>query len=331
MNLERLLKVLLLSLFLAGSGVHGYAQLRMPVCGAYADYYNRDTINVTTFGASTVEGQGGLLNFQLPLRSFIERCYKNKVINFYNFGIGGQTTAEGLSRFDAAIAGKTGFLMILMGVNDAVQITDRRGSVAATVSNMRTMILKAQSNKLNVILGTLQYYLLPQGDRPQDRQTRLLFQRRNFFIDRINAEYKKLAAELDVQIADINPVIGQNRGLFADIVHPNVRGYHVMALVWFDALNQEIQTYYLGIKVAQNYPNPANTFTKLVFTLSTAGKIKVVLYNIQGQNMGVVFEDFRNAGYHEEEISTARYPAGIYILNYELLNMRFQKKIIIAH
>ncbi|MEQ7798429.1 GDSL-type esterase/lipase family protein [Pedobacter sp. ASV1-7] len=302
-------------------------QVRMPACSSSSQFYKADSINVITFGASTVEGVPAPLNFQQPLKSFIENCYSGKAVNVYNYGVAGETTKQGLIRFDAAIANKTGFILLLMGVNDAVQIADGKGgSVVATTQNLQLMIEKAQAAKLNVIIGTLQFFLEPGGRGPQSNRIRKI----NALINQINIQYRALANSKGLKVADINSVMRSN-SLYSDDVHPNRRGYYVMAMIWFDALNQEIVENHLKTAVVQNYPNPANTYTKIGYTLSSASSVKVSLYNILGNNLGVVFEDYRNAGYHVEEISTIKYPPGVYILYYEFLNNFFTKKMIITH
>ncbi|WP_157766502.1 GDSL-type esterase/lipase family protein [Pedobacter ginsengisoli] len=308
-------------------GFAAFSQGRMPACGTHAQFYNRDSINIVTFGASTVEGVPAPLGFQKHLKSFIENCYANKPVNIANNGIAGQTTTQGLLRFDAAIAGRTGLVMILMGANDATLIAEGKARVSTTLANMRTMIEKAKSKNLDVILGTLQYF----RDIPGYPDPTKLVHRRNRAIDLINKGYKELAKEMRIEIADIGAVFSKNKQLYSDDVHPNAKGYYVMALVWFDALNQNIIANHLASHIVQNYPNPANSFTKLGFTLNTAGRVRVTLYNMAGQRVGVVFDDFRNAGYQEEQISTVQYPTGIYILNYELPNSRFSKKMVISH
>lgn len=302
-------------------------QARMPACSSSAQFYKGDSINVVTFGASTVEGVPSPYNFQEPLKSFIENCYTDKPVTIYNYGVAGETTSQGLLRFDAAIANKTGFVMLLMGLNDALQIANGRGgSVEATAQNMRIMIEKAQQAKLAVIIGTLQMFNehVPKG--PQLNYARKI----NNVISQINSKYKALAASKGLKVADIASVI-KSRNLYADDLHPNGIGYYVMAMVWFDALNQEIVENHLKSMVVQNYPNPANTYTKIGYTLSSASVVKVSLFNSFGYNLGVVFEDYRNAGYHIEEISTIKYPPGVYILSYEFLSAKFTKKMIIAH
>lgn len=322
-----MVKSFILFFILVWTGLQGFSQLNMPVCGPYSKFYNKDSVNVVSFGASTVEGFGETRNFQSPLKAFLGNCYIGRTITVTNNGIAGETTSKGLLRFDQVIAQKTGFLLILMGANDAIQIADGAARLSTTLANMRLMIERARTAKLNVILGTLQYFTEIPGNSPAAR----LYQRRNRAIDQINNGYRSLAKELGIRIADINNVIGKNRQLYTDDVHPNARGYRIISLVWFDALNQDIIENYLSPGVVQNFPNPANSFTNLGFNLPSASRVKVSLYNLFGQRIAVVFDDYRNAGYHQEPISTELYAAGIYILSYEMLELRFSRKIVIAH
>lgn len=304
-----------------------FAQGKFPVCGPQTKFYSKDSIRVITFGASTVEGTPHPLNFQNSLKAYLENCYSTKPVAISNYGIAGETTTQGLARFDLALNDPAEFILILMGANDAIRITDNQLRLNVTVSNMRAMIERAQAKGLNVILGTLQYFVETRGTPAE----RLRSRRRNRNIDAINAAYRSLAREYNIRIADINSTLGKNESLFSDDVHPNIRGYEVVSLVWFDAINQEISANFQSIGVVQNYPNPANTYTKIGFTLSSASRVRVVLYNTSGQNMGVILDDYRNAGYQEEQISTLQYPAGIYILYYEIQNLKFSKKLIITH
>lgn len=306
---------------------HLSAQSRFPVCGPQAQFYSKDSIRVITFGASTVEGTPHPLNFQNSLKAYIENCYSSKVTTVSNYGIAGETTAQGLARVDLALNDQAEFMLMLMGANDAIRITDNQLRLSVTVSNMRAMIEKAQAKKIDIILGTIQYFVETRGTPPQRLQNR----RRNRNIDAINAAYRSLAREYNVRIADINATLGKNETLFSDDVHPNERGYEVVSLVWFDAINQEISANFQSVGVVQNYPNPANTYTKIGFTLASASRVRIVLYNSSGQNMGVIFDDYRNAGYQEEQISTSQYAPGVYILYYELMDLKFSKKLIITH
>lgn len=304
-----------------------YAQMRFPVCGPQVKFYSKDSIRIITFGASTVQGTPDPLSFQKPLQAYLENCYTTKPINIFNFGVRGETTGQGLLRIDVALINQADFFLILMGANDVIRIVDNQLRVSETVNNMRQLIAKAKAKNLPVIIGTIQYFVEDRGTPPE----RLLARRRNRIVDLINNAYRGLAVETSSRIADFNSTMGKDPSLYSDFVHPNARGYEVLGLVWFDAINQEIAQNFQSVGVVQNYPNPANTYTRIGYTLASASKVKITMYSSSGQNMGVLVNDYRNAGYQEEQVSTSQYAAGIYILYYELLDLKFSKKLIIVH
>jgi acyl-CoA thioesterase-1 len=154
--------------------------------------------------------------------------------------------------------------MILMGANDAIRITDNQLRLNFAVNNMRTLIEKAKAKNLSVILAIIQYFVESRGTAAEP----LLSRRRDRNVDLINNAYRSMAAKYGLKIADINSTMGNDVSLYSDNVHPNRKGDQVLGLVWFDALNQEIAQNYQSIGVIQNYPNLANSYTKIGFTLS---------------------------------------------------------------
>ncbi|RZL39945.1 MAG: SGNH/GDSL hydrolase family protein, partial [Pedobacter sp.] len=163
-------------------------------CPEAAQYYAKDSINIVTFGASTVEGVNGL-SFQPLLSNNFANCYTGKIINITNQGIGGQTTRQGLLRIDNAIQNRTGFIVLNMGINDAIAMTRNVGSVAETIENMRLLITTSIKQKLVPIICTLQFV--------DDRTTREYIAINNN-IRNINAAYRRLATEYKIYLADVN-------------------------------------------------------------------------------------------------------------------------------
>ena len=145
-----------------------------------------------------------------------------------NRGVGGERTGAGVSRFPAVLTiDRPGFALIMEGTNDA----DAGGDAPAIVANLESMVLAAQGNRTIPIIGTI-----PPNFRndPGARAT----------VDQANAMIRAMAQRRGVVLAEI--FNGMNdRSLFGqapdrDPLHPNDRGYQVMAGIWFDAMQRAV-------------------------------------------------------------------------------------------
>ena len=71
-------------------------------------------------------------------------------------------------------------------------------------------------------------------------------------------------------------------------------------------------------ELSQNYPNPFNPETQIAFSLPDARFVKLVIYNILGQEIKTLINDYRDAGSYQVKWdgtnnSGARVASGIYI------------------
>ena len=313
--------ILLLFSFLTPGLVFSQTNVKVS-CPEAAQYYAKDSINIVTFGASTVEGVKGI-GFQTMLESNFINCYPGKVINITNQGIGGQTTLQGLLRIDKAITNRTGFIVISMGINDAVAINAGRGSIAQTEANMRLLITTSLNQKLIPILCTLQ--------NVDDRADKNLIAV-NATIRQINTIYRRLVTEYKLYLADVNGAMRRDFALYQDVFHPNARGYRLISYVIFDAINKAIFDKFLQFVVTQNYPNPASTQTFIDIVLPEADKINVQIYDLMGRLTKTVLNEYLNTGKHTLEINTTTFTSGIYFFKISSDSGQYNsvKKFIVA-
>jgi len=305
-------------------GISGFAQTTPPrvSCPEAAQYYAKDSINIVTFGASTVEGVNGA-GFQNMLKNNFLNCYVNKVVDITNHGIGGQTTRQGLLRIDNAIKDRTGFIVISMGINDANAIVAGTAKIAETEANMRALITASLNQKLVPILCTLQ--------NVDDRNTPSLVPV-NTNIRAINAIYRRLAVEYKIYLADVNAAMRRDFTLYQDPFHPNARGYRLISYVIFDAINKAIFDRFLMFVVTQNYPNPAGVVTYIDVVLPETDKITIQIYDMMGRMVKTVLNEYINVGKHTLEINTSTLVPGIYFfrLTSDTGQYNTAKKFIVA-
>jgi len=321
-------KVLLFILFVCFAIAGTRAQA--PSCSAASKFYSKDSIIVTTFGASTVAGINGF-SFQPYLQQNFQYCYTGKYISITNWGVPGETTTQGLARFDIAIAGRTGFVCILMGLNDALNLAQTTGLTTAKINaalkipqqNMQAMIEKCLKANLIPIIGTVQYI--------EDRGNPTL-KTANTYVNRINAGYKQLVLQNHIYLADINAAIGRNYALYQpDGLHPNAQGDKLIGYIWFDAINAAIESKLLLVGLNQNYPNPAKNNSTIGFSLTESGRINLQLYSMTGAVVkNILANEFYNSGYHEVNVNISDLSPGIYIYVMQVAGRQLSKKMIVA-
>jgi len=318
----RLISFLLL---LFGLGISSIAYSQNPPrvsCPEAAQFYAKDSINIVTFGASTIEGVNGV-GFQNMLKSNFENCYVNKVVDITNQGIGGQTTLQGLLRIDNAVRDRTGFIVISMGINDALAISNGRGSLAQTESNMRQLISASLKQNLVPILCTLQNV----DDRNNAPMVAV-----NTTIRALNTIYKRLVTEYKIYLADVNAAVRRDFSLYQDAFHPNARGYRLISYVIFDTINKAIFDRFLLFVVSQNYPNPAGSQTSIDIVLPETDKINLQVFDLMGRLVKTVVNEYLNTGKHTLEINTTSFISGIYFFKITSDSGKYNtaKKFIVA-
>ena len=78
-----------------------------------------------------------------------------------------------------------------------------------------------------------------------------------------------------------------------------------------------------------NYPNPVNGITKIAFKLAFPHNVKITLYDILGNKLGNVINEFRNEGYQEVDVDVGRLASGVYIYKIESNNTLISKFVVI--
>jgi len=81
---------------------------------------------------------------------------------------------------------------------------------------------------------------------------------------------------------------------------------------WITGTEETAELIPLEFELSQNYPNPFNPTTTIGFSLPEASDVRIEVYNILGQRVGVLLDEFRDAGYHSVIWDAGNVPSGVY-------------------
>jgi hypothetical protein len=79
----------------------------------------------------------------------------------------------------------------------------------------------------------------------------------------------------------------------------------------------------------QNYPNPFNPTTTIGFGIPEKGNIKLSVLNILGEEIRVLLNEEKEAGYHSVDFDASELPSGVYFYKLQAGNYINTKKMIL--
>jgi acyl-CoA thioesterase-1 len=168
---------------------------------------------IVVLGDSLAVSPSRSQNFVTELQARLSATHPGWTIS--NEGVSGDTTAGGLRRFDSAVPGDTGILMLELGANDGL----RGISIATIEKNLADTIERAQARRIQVLLCGME--TLP-------------FNGVNYSLE-FHALYPRLADRYSVPLVPflldgvaLNPDLNGD-----DTIHPNAAGARLIAqTVW---------------------------------------------------------------------------------------------------
>ena len=83
-------------------------------------------------------------------------------------------------------------------------------------------------------------------------------------------------------------------------------------------------------ELSQNYPNPFNPNTTIRFSLPEAGNVKLTLFNILGQEIKTLVNEFKESGVHTINFDASELNSGMYIYKIEAANFVQTRKMTLV-
>lgn len=92
------------------------------------------------------------------------------------------------------------------------------------------------------------------------------------------------------------------------------------------SLTAKVPTQY---SLRQNYPNPFNPTTTFSFDLKSPGHVKVNIYNVLGQTVTCLVDEYLEAGTHTREWNATNFSSGIYFYQINANDFSDTKKMVL--
>lgn len=173
---------------------------------------------IVVLGDSLTEGYHLTKEEAFPYLVEVELKKQGKIVKVINAGSSGATSASGLKRLDWYLRTKPDILILILGANDGL----RGLKNADTEKNLSSVIEKAQSQNITVILGGMQ---MPTNYGENYRKE-------------FAAIYPKLAKKYNIKLIPfiLEGVGGVPELNLPDGIHPNAKGHQVMSKTVLNAL-----------------------------------------------------------------------------------------------
>lgn len=110
-----------------------------------------------------------------------------------------------------------------------------------------------------------------------------------------------------------------------DIIHtgyPTTVTYNENVVTGVEELKQ------LSFLLSQNYPNPFNSITTITYTLPFQGHIKLSVFNVLGEQIKLLVNDFQNSGNHSVIFNASNLSSGLYLYRLSYNSKSIIKKMI---
>lgn len=181
------------------------------------------------FGDSISVGEGSSdgMGYRGRLQSLLEGQFARAEV--LNRGDDATRTGEGAERIGRGLRQLTpAYTLIQYGTNDYNDLDCRTDFPCFTISSLQTIIRACKEARSLPVLATI----LPPNPALESSE-------RSDWVVRMNQEIRALASEEGVVLADLHADFMAERdlpSLFSDHVHPNDKGYAIIADVFFKAI-----------------------------------------------------------------------------------------------
>ncbi|MBK9099334.1 MAG: T9SS type A sorting domain-containing protein [bacterium] len=113
------------------------------------------------------------------------------------------------------------------------------------------------------------------------------------------------------------------------IIAQQVNKYGYLGEIITSIPQEDQEIFPTEIILYQNYPNPFNSITNISYSIPKEGRIRIVLYNILGENLKTISDEYKSIGTYSISFNADNLPSGVYFYTLETDNQVLSKKLTI--
>lgn len=143
-------------------------------------------------------------------------------------------------------------------------------------------------------------------------------------------------SSFDSNIVVNNRSLGYNSVVISDsgdiyIISVNESNHLVLNKAKLDPVTSVEEDYSIinSYELYQNYPNPFNPVTTIKYSLKNESKVTIKVYNAIGQEVKVLADEVKPAGYYEIQFDASYLASGMYIYRMQTADYTLSRKMLI--
>jgi len=104
----------------------------------------------------------------------------------------------------------------------------------------------------------------------------------------------------------------------------------ILSVVYGSSLDNKINLLPDNVILHQIHPNPFNPVTNITYGLHEYGNVELTVYNIQGEQVETLVNNFQVAGYHTLTWNASSYPSGVYLIRMDNGEFTQTQKVVLV-
>jgi hypothetical protein len=147
----------------------------------------------------------------------------------------------------------------------------------------------------------------------------------NIFIGRDSSSHWSLSSAV-VGGSDPYTATVSNIQEFSDFVVGDSAGFYSLSTAIKTPSDVSVPT---SVALNDNYPNPFNPSTKIVFQIPVAGNVTLKVFTILGQEIATLFNGWKNVGVYQTVFDAQRFSSGVYFYRLQTGTTVLTKRMVL--